>query len=228
LKYNNITNATAGEYSVLNEGNLSLEKNEFDCRIVTVGYILTQTNTTVLNNKTVIVPEGADVDVNATIVDDNGNVIVVRDVFYFNDTIHNITRPSAYVGDVNYGTFHNVEHGISIINVTKGVLLKNNVKTGTIIAKGYSNITFEIIKPNEGKEVTVNAYIHPNTIQGNISFYVNGVPYGNYNITNGFATLMLYNLTAGVYTLTATNAGNLLYYGSSNSTFFEIALSKPI
>jgi hypothetical protein len=226
LKYNNITNASAGEYSVLNEGNLSLEKNNFSCRIINVAYILTDTNTTILNNQTVIAPEGSNVDVNATIVDDNGNIIVVRESFLFNDTIFNVTRPSAYVGNVNYGTFYTIGQGIHVINASEGGLLKNHVRTGTIIARGTSNITFEIIKSNERSEVTINAYIHPDSIRGNISFYINGVFKGNKTIENGFATLTLNNYTAGTYTLTATNVGDTIHFGSSNTTFFVINLFK--
>ena len=221
-----INNGADGAYSIMNYGNLSLNKNIFDCRIINMGYILTPTNTTVLDNKTIIVDEGSIVDLNASIVDDNGNVIVVTDSLLFNDLTHNVTFPSAYVGDYNYGSFLDAPKGVSVISVKEGGLLKNTVKTGTIIAKGESDITFVVEKPNECSEVTIKAYIHPDTIQGNISFYIDGVFMGNKSIENGFAVLKLYNQTAGTYTVTATNIGDTDHYGSKNSTFYTINLFK--
>ena len=231
LTTNDITDSENGDYAVLNNGVLYLEKNNFDDVIINAGIIETQTYTVVLNNQTLIAAAGSNPVLNASIVDDNNNTIVVANSFKFHDLTSGKYVDSTYSGRYNYGTYESVQQGKYVISASDVGLKNNTVITGTLLVKANNNIDINITQINEGDKVTIKAELVPSDAQypyeGNISFVVDGVPY-TAEIIDGVATLELYNVSAGTYSLTTTYPGDEFHFNSTNSTYFIVNLKETL
>ena len=230
LTENTIRDTPDDGYAVLNGGTLYLNGNDFDDVIINAGVIETQTYTIVLNNKTLVVAEGTDALLNASIVDDTkNNDIVCVDTFKFRDLTSGKDIESYYSGRYNYGTYESVEQGKYIISANDAGLKKNEIKTGTLLVKANNMIDINITQVHEGEKVTIKAELLPADpdypYEGNVTLVVSGKPYV-VPIEDGVATLILYNLSADTYSLTTTYPGDEYHFNATNSTFFVVNLRE--
>jgi len=232
LTKNTIRDNPDDGYAVLNGGTLYLEDNDFDDVIINAGVIETQTYTVVLNNQTLVVAKGTNALLNASIVDDTkNNDIVSVESFNFKDLTSGKDISSFYSGRYNYGTYESVEQGKYIISASDVGLKKNEIKTGTLLVKANNRIDINVTQIHEGEKVTIKAELVPADpnfpYTGNITLVVSGKPY-NVAIEDGIATLVLYNLSANTYSLTATYPGDEYHFNATNSTFFIVNLRETL
>ena len=221
----NLTNTTinnpTSDYAVSNDGTLYLGDNTFDSIILNNagGLINSATYTVIANNETIVIDEGEDAVVNATIKDDNGNIIKVASF-------------SVNVNGTDYTmNFENGNYSATVVDLVPGIypvtpsvvgLGANVINSTSVKVIGKTSIALEIVKNNEGEQVVINATISP-AIEGNITFSV--PEFGidkEITIKNGTATLILDEVPVGSYTVTATSAGDEVHTGNSSSGSFII------
>ena len=181
-----------------------------------------------MNGNNLTVEEGSNAILNASIVDDNNNIIVSSSFkFYDQDTPMLIN--STYSGKYNFGTYEKVKQGIYVINATDNGLKQNNVTVGRLIVKSKTtNLNITVNQTNEGEIVVIKAILSPKgnyNYSGNVSFEINGKPYSGV-IINNVATLRLYNLSANTYTVTATFDGDDYHFNATNNTLFIVKLRQ--
>ena len=218
--YDVVTNPVP--YSVWNDGNLTLDKNNFDCVIFNdEGIIDSPTVIKILDNTTVYADWNSNFTFWASIYDDNNNTIIsVSKLNTTNDVVGGWYPMSynAWSTQVYYkGTFH-----IS----GKDVGLPNAVAyNGTLNVLVETTLPLDVKQVNEGEHVTITATVpqDPNTITGNVTFVVNGETYIR-ELVKGIATLDLYNLTANTYHVTATYSGDKNHFECQNTTQFIVNL----
>ena len=198
--YNIVTNPVP--YSVWNDGNLTLDKNNFDCLIFNdEGIIDSPTVIKILDNTTVYADWNSNFTFWASIYDDNNNTIIsVSKLNTTNDVEHGWYPMSynAWTTQVYYnGTFHISGKDVGLPNAV--------VYNGTLNVLVETTLPLDVKQVNEGEHVTITATVpqDPNTITGNVTFVVNGETYIR-ELVKGIATLDLYNLTANTYHVTAT------------------------
>ena len=158
LTRNNVTESANGDYSVLNHGDLYLKGNKFDNVIINDGIIWTQTYTVVLNGDNLTLSAGSNVILNASIVDDNNNIIVSSSFKFYDQTSSKYIN-STYAGKYNFGTYEKVKQGIYVINATDSGLKKNNVTVGRLIVKDKTFVNITVNQTNEGEIVVIKAIL---------------------------------------------------------------------
>ena len=218
--YNIVTNPVP--YSVWNDGNLTLDKNNFDCLIFNdEGIIDSPTVIKILDNTTVYADWNSNFTFWASIYDDNNNTIIsVSKLNTTNDVVGGWYPMSynAWTTQVYYnGTFHISGKDVGLPNAV--------VYNGTLNVLVETTLPLDVKQVNEGEHVTITATVpqDPNTITGNVTFVVNGETYIR-ELVKGIATLDLYNLTANTYHVTATYSGDKNHFECQNTTQFIVNL----
>ncbi|WP_458405094.1 right-handed parallel beta-helix repeat-containing protein, partial [Methanobrevibacter sp.] len=227
----NNTDAADGDYSVLNYGTLYLNMNNFTNVIINHGNIMTKTTTRILDNGTLEIILNHDAELNASIVDDNNNIIIVPDYKFTANGV--ICSDLENYDKYHFGTYTSPQQGVYVISFNGDLGLKNNtVENGTLKVKDpNTRLVVNSTQDKQGEIVTVKAYIIVEggiDPSGNVSFTVNGVK--GYNevtteIINGttlVATLVLNNLTPDTYFVTAVYNGDDTHVNCQNDTFFVV------
>ena len=185
-------------YSAINKGNLSLDKNSFINPIFTSGVIDTPTLLVIMDNETVTGEIGENMTLTAVMYDDNGNVIVGPNVVF----VINSTIVSSKLENDTYVADYAPQEYLEIVNAVTGDLglLDLNIKTATI--KGF--VTPVIIADDVEFNLTGKLNVSLADKKGNPIENANltvTVDNGEYNVTtdkNGFASVDL-QLKAGKY-----------------------------
>ena len=219
----------SGEYSVLNNGDLWLDKNNFDDVIINDGIIETQTYTVILDNETYTVLQGETAILNATIEDDNHNIIVVTNDDFFAVTKNGSSSisyvPAYYSGRVNYGNYEDVQQGVYLVSANSADLKMNTVQTGVLRVQAKTNLALSVEKTSEGKIVVIAATPYPSDgipYVGNVTFTINGIARDPIELNNGVAELTLEDVPSGTYQLSAFYTGDTYHTNASNETIFII------
>ena len=212
-------NGGADDYSIYNEGNLTLSGNTVDNIIYNSGIITSTTNVIVLANKTFNVKFGEVLALNATFTDDNGNLIDDVNLYF---TIAGVPDKikSSYAAGVYTGTYKVNKAGQRAISVLLGY--DACVNTATIIvdkintqlsAKGITT-TYNVAKNLVVTLKDANGDAVPNA---KIIIKLNGKSTSVTTDKNGQAKLAI-KLPANKYTATITFDGNSDYIKSAAIT----------
>ena len=221
LALNNNTE-TVGYYntsaSVYNTGNISLSGNNFHNTIYNInGKVISPTYVTVINNKTYQTNESTFL-LFTNITDDMDNIIVSNTLKIINVTT---SWNTGYDSLNNYYNWTTVK-GENRITASDDGLLNATLKPGLVVCKNVSSLPIIVTKTNEGQIVVINATLQNVDVDNEtMTISVNGKEY-NCTINNNTAILTLYNLTPGVYRVTATFAGNESVFGVSNTRNFTV------
>lgn len=191
-------------------------------RIYNHGKFASPTFIVVLGNKTIDAKVGDKILLNATVSDDNGNVIVLDNLTF------DIGSTDSIEGTLNETVFeaeYTLTNGTFIIGVKDidDILMQNNVDYALVNVTKYNSLilinTSNVTQYNTTKEVEfiveniTNASAIITDELGNVVFD------GAINST----TITLDNLDAGNYTIVATNEENEMYYGYVANETFEIS-----
>lgn len=215
-----------GNYSVINNGNLSLEGNNFINPIYNTGDIHTQTFVIILGNETVYGDVGKPMKIYAVVVDDNNNNIVGGDLIF---VVNNASIPATFENNqfvANY-TVVSGNQTIDAAYVDVGLLNLTN-KAGTIIGKPYVIIHAGDTQFNLTGRLNINLTdMNGNPMSSKLTVKINNV---YYNITTdsqgvGFVDL---DLAFGNYVAEISFKGNDDYNPAStavNVTVYKLASS---
>ncbi|MBE6506159.1 MAG: hypothetical protein E7Z73_10605, partial [Methanobrevibacter millerae] len=218
---NSIFNNDAGaSIRVLNDSVLYLSKNVLSQEeyILDKGIISSETKIIVLNNLTLNGTVNEKITLNATIYDDNGNIIIVDDLDFIieNETIDSILENTTYKAD------YTTKIGRYIVSAFVDSNLNNyTVDYGLIISKCNSsveiiqldNITYgEKLNIEYDFENSTNVKIEVTDENDNVI----------YNETTTSKTLTLENLKANTYKITITTQESENYTSSNTTQTFEV------
>ena len=219
---NSIFNNDAGaSIRVLDDSVLYLSKNELSPQeyILDKGIILSETKIVVLNNLTINCNVGEEITLNATIYDDNGNTIIVDDLDFIieSETIDSILENTTYKSDYTpkLGRYivsasvdsnlnkYAVDYGLIIAKYNSGVEITqlNNITYGEKL-----NIEFEF-------ENSTSVLIEVTDENGNVI----------YNNTTSSNSIILENLSAGIYSITITTQESENYTASSTNATVTVS-----
>ncbi|WP_058738266.1 Ig-like domain-containing protein [Methanobrevibacter millerae] len=226
-------------YAIWNDGNLYLDKNNFDYVIYNNGTIWTKTTTKMLNNESYNVTWNDYFIFFANITDDNLNTII---------SVHSLNTTNNVYQDVGnhyilpynadtiqciyQGNFHliPIDKGLKMNTVYNGTL---NVKMPVTVSIDQIDITLDGILVNatlkpvagsnytiKGQNVTFLVYDGDGNLVKNITVDITDID--EHNIVNteftawsvANATLPMMNLGAGVYTIGASYSGDTYHMGS--------------
>ena len=211
-------NGGADDYSIYNDGNLTLSGNTVDNIIYNSGIITSTTNVAVLANKTFNVKFGEVLALNATFTDDNGNLIDDVNLYF---TIAGVPDKikSSYAAGVYTGTYKVNKAGQRAVSVLLGY--DATVKTATIIvdkintelsAKGIT-ATYNVAK---NLVVTLKDANGNAVSNAKITIKLNGKSTSVTTDKNGQAKLAI-KLPANKYTATITFDGDSDYIKSATT-----------
>ena len=219
---NSIFNNDAGaSIRVLDDSVLYLSKNELSPQeyILDKGIILSETKIVVLNNLTINCNVGEEITLNATIYDDNGNTIIVDDLDFIieSETIDSTLENTTYKSD------YTPKLGRHIVSASvDSNLNKYTVDYGLIIAKYNScveitqlnNITYgEKLNMEFEFENSTSVLIEVTDENGNVI----------YNNTTSSNSIILENLSAGIYSITITTQESENYTASSTNATVTVS-----
>jgi hypothetical protein len=92
------------------------------------------------------------------------------------------------------------------------VVIPGSTATATTVTAGPNPATV-------GKDrVILVANVSPSVATGTVTFFVDGSLKGTFGLTNGTASTLLFDLTAGTHTITATYGGDVTYASSSGAS----------
>ena len=237
ISYCNFTNSQVelGETTIYNNGNLSLEKNNINttyAEIINNNIITSKINVTVLQNITHLI-DTYKVTLNATIFDDNGNMINDRHVNFtiqYNDEINTVKaefKNSQYEVEYNFtsigvylismqhiNSYKSVHNGIIIF--TRGTFsdLQNKIKN----AESELNLTYNFTYSHE---IDGEDYINGVVINKTITINGNGLTISGrnqvriFNIINSGATVILDKIN---FINSTTNGNGAAIYSNSKLT----------
>ena len=213
-------NDVGASIRVLDDSQLYLSKNVLSSEeyILNKGIILSETKIIVLNNLTLNCNVGEKITLNATIYDDNGNIIIVDDLDFIvgTETIDSILENTTYTAD--YITKIGTHIASAFVDSN---LKKYTVDYGLIIAKYNSsveitqldNITYgEKLNINYNFENTTNVLIEITDEKGNII----------YNNTTNQKTITIDNLKANKYNITITTQESENYTSTNTTQTFQV------
>ena len=226
-------------YAVWNDGDLYLDKNNFDYVIYNNGTIWTPTTTKMLNNESYNVTWMDNFTFFANITDDNLNTIIsVRSLNTTNDVYQDVGNyyilpyNSDVISCIYQGSFH-------LVPIDSG-LKKNTVYKGTLNVKMPVNLTIDVIdvavdgvlvnatlkpivKSNytvKNEDVNFKIYDGDGNLVKDITVKIEDIDEGTIANTD-FVTWTVANLTlprmnlgAGTYTVTANYSGDTYHLGS--------------
>ncbi len=230
----------SGDYAVSNYGTLYLDGNNFTDIILNNGNITSKTNTTVLGGETFEILINESIALNASIVDDNGNIIIIPGLTFVDNAT--FTQPADNNGKTYNGSYPNAKQGVYVLSVNNTGLQDNIIKSAILKVKDpNTNLTVTVEQENQGEFVIIKAKINVNEgtmgPTGNVTFEINGLQYSvskneteMVNETTFIATLILPNLIPDTYTLTATYNGDDTHEGcvSAPQYFFVNARDSNI
>ena len=199
-------------YSIINQGNLSLDKNEFDNPIYNQGKIKTATNVFILNNKTIEACVNKNLRLNATIIDDNNNQIIT-DKFNFkvNDKYFNaILKDNKFIYDLM------ITEGTYLVSTQLPILgLSNtNLKNGIILGKYDGGINAVTENITVGKNAVINISFTKKDVSGNVKTTIDGKEYSS-KINDASALIIIPDLEYGEYELSIDYSGDTKYLSDS-------------
>ena len=228
LEDNTVEGARYYDYSIWNDGDLYLEKNNFDYVIFNNGTIESHVTIDMLDNKTWNATWMENFTFWASIKDDNNNSIIsVRTLDSYND--HREYENETYFMPYNKVSLPVIYQGVFVIYGQDSGFKNYTMRSGVIKVRTPTNIN--ITTQTQGGKVIVTAKIYPayneTTFMGNVSFRINNDVYNAVIGANGIATWELNNLTAGTYTVTAEYTGDDWHMDSQNSTVFGVELAMP-
>ena len=234
LEDNTDEGALKTSYAVWNDGDLSLEKNNFTYIILNNGTIWTETHTRMLNNRSYVETWNELFTFFANITDDNYNTIISAHTL---NAIDDVTHDMNYAYIMHYNKFVTrcIYQGESTFYPLDNGLKKNNVYTGNLKVKMPVNL--EIIHTNINQEkitfyarlttpVNSNYTINGETVQFKIGDKViNAYVVNNYAVwSEALANITENHLPAGTYTITANYTGDNVHWGAFNSTLLVLEL----
>ncbi|MBE6506261.1 MAG: hypothetical protein E7Z73_11135, partial [Methanobrevibacter millerae] len=218
------------DYSVWNDGTLYLDNNTFNYLIFNNGTIKTQTYTYILDNDTINATWAENFTFWASIKDDtNNNSIISVNTLNTTNDVYPYPEYDMYLMPYNARSLNVTFQGIFHITGIDSGLEKNTVYNGTLYVLAPTQIKIDIDQYNEGEVVTIKGIITKNNVdfKGNVTFKVGDETYSR-KVIDGIATLVLYNLTANTYSVTATYPGDVNHFPCENSTYFIVGLRKTL
>ena len=232
LEDNSTLGVSKTKYSIWNDGDLYLEKNNFDYVIFNNGTIHTQTYMDILANDTWNVTWNTTFTFFANITDDNNNTIIsVKNLKTWNNE-----SMGGYF-NMSYNQFKtNTYYQANFIIYGSDIgLAKCTNRSGTINVKMPLKIELTHSGDPDGETVTVTATITPNypsnyTLTGKVHFKMGDASF-DATIIDGVAKWSvatsvwnLNNLKSGAHTVTATYYEDDHHLGASNDTSFDMNL----
>ena len=224
------------DYAVWNEGNLWLDKNNFDNVIFNNGTIWTKTYLDVLGNQSLNTTWNTTFTFWANITDDNNNTVIsVRSL----DTWNNITGPDGnrYPLPYNRDNIPAVYQGsFQIFGYDYG-LKDVDMRPGTLSVRMPVKVEVSSSQPTPG-QLVITATIKPEvqsnyTIQGQKVYFKVGDREFNATIlecdekwTSCIATYTLNNLSRGTYTISATYNGDDVHLNATGENTTEIIMRE--
>ena len=232
-----LDNTTLGiektRYAIWNDGNLSLEKNNFDYVIINNGTITSLTHLDVLDNRTWNVTWNETFTFFANITDDNYNTIISVSSL---KTWNNHDMGGSFNMSYNQRVLNTYFQEEFIIYGSDLGLTNCVNRSGTIRVKMPTNIEFNKTNIEFTNDVVrITTYLKT-PVQSN--FTVNGqklkFKIGDREINATLSStdkwivattvLSINNWTAGTHTITATYDGDNHHWGAVNTTSFEFKL----
>ena len=134
------------------------------------GLILSKTTTIILNNDTLVLDIGSIAEFNATIEDDNHNIMVP--VSSFNLIVNTTNLDSDREDKYQKGTYNCNVRGIYIVSAVTTGLMNNELKNRTLEVKVKSSIKLSDDQTNEGEEEVITVDIDPSVAGGIVTFIV--------------------------------------------------------
>lgn len=228
--------ANTSNYSIINIGLLSLDKNNFTEAIFNKNYINTQTYVVVLNNQTKIGFINENNTLDGIILDDNNNTIILdENAFRFNVKLillsgvnfpmnrisNGSTSQNLINGTLNnttyYGNFIPTVGGNYLVsaNLLNSGLLKLSIKTGIlkIINKDLNLTVNNITKFYKGPEGLSAKLVYSDgnpVVNAGLRITINGTEYNLTTDYNGIVYLPI-ELDSGAYNVITTYNGSDLY-----------------
>ena len=255
IKENTTEAASLVKYAVWNEGDLYLDKNNFDYVIFNNGTIWTKTTTKMLNNGSYEVDWNDPFVFFANITDDNLNTIIsVKSLKATNDVYQDVG--ASYLLPYNADEIICIYQGVFHLKPVDEGLKQNTLFNGTLKVKMPVNLTVAVDITTEGilvnatlkpvvksnftiknQNVTFNIYdLHGNLIKGGINATIenineaalsdNGITFTTWTLANVTKEIRE-NLKAGNYRITASYEGDDVHKAVENFTTFEISLRLP-
>ena len=219
------------DYAVWNNGNLWLDKNNFDNVIFNDGTIWTKTYISVLDNETHNTTWNETFVFYADITDDNNNTIIsVKSL----DTGNNITSDRFHMS-YNQIILRTYYQGSFLISGYDSGLKNSEMSAGTLNVKMPVNVDVSIKQPTTGN-IEITATITPKvqsnyTINGQTIFFKIGdqefnttinCPLGPWNMAT--ANYQLNGLHEGKYTITATYNGDIVHLNATGENSTDVIL----
>ena len=219
------------DYAVWNNGNLWLDKNNFDNVIFNDGTIWTKTYISVLDNETHNTTWNETFVFYADITDDNNNTIIsVKSL----DTGNNITSDRFHMS-YNQIILRTYYQGSFLISGYDSGLKNSEMSAGTLNVKMPVNVDVSIKQPTTGN-IEITATITPKvqsnyTINGQTIFFKIGdqefnttinCPLGPWNVAT--ANYALNGLHDGKYTITATYNGDIVHLNATGENSTDVIL----
>ena len=237
--------AGSGKYELYNSGELYLNKNTVSNIIYSNGKITSKVNITILNNLSVDFIDS--VDINAVVVDDNGNII--QDA-KFTLTVDNVAIATSFNDNLYTATYTQSENGIYTVSMKYFDGADLNIKTATLrnIKGTFTDLQNKI--KDAGETLTLPyAFAYNEVIDGdkfkngvliNKTLTVDGKGFtvdakNSARIFNITAEAKLNNITftnakaaegAAVYANVAITVNNSVFTGNNASTGASIYLNN--
>lgn len=210
-----INNSALYGSSIYNNARIFLNNNSISHNstipIYNNGHIQSEINIIILNNNTLTCALGDEIILNATITDDNGNLITGRHIIF---TINNSTMLSNENFTANY-TFDTF--GKYLISASYVGSNNYNLQTAIVDVKLVSVLTGDNLEMYFSNGVY---YVNLTDIEGNpianetVIITINGVSYSRVTNENGTASIRI-NLNSGNYSVNAIFNGNDMYLASN-------------
>ncbi|WP_405265086.1 Ig-like domain repeat protein [Methanobrevibacter sp.] len=212
---------TNNDYAVVNNGTLSLNKNDFINPIRNGGTISSETYIVVLNNETISVEIGSTYTLRAIVCDDNGNIIEKGNLVF----IVNGEEVNANYANIGFIADYEVGNGSYLISArySDAGLTNLKVRTAQIIAKKSIDMLINMENITVGQDVTITVNV-PSQVSGNISVKI-GDNISVLPIKNGEARFVISGVESGDYAVEIVYSGNDEYASKIevvNLTVFKI------
>ena len=221
-------NGGSDDHSIYNDGNLTLSGNTLDNIIYNNGIITSTTNAIVLANKTVDAKCGETVKLNATLTDDNGNLIEDENLQF---TVDGAVVPvkSSYANGVHTATYIPDKVGQKVVSVDLDY--DTTVKTATIIVnivetKLSANAVTTVYNVAKNLVVTLKDAYGNAISNAKITINLNGKSIKVNTDKNGQAKLAI-KLPAKKYTATIIYDGDDSHIKSTTTANVVVKKASP-
>ncbi len=221
-------NGGSDDHSIYNDGNLTLSGNTLDNIIYNNGIITSTTNAIVLANKTVDAKCGETVTLNATLTDDNGNLIEDENLQF---TVDGAVVPvkSSYANGLYTATYIPDKVGQKVVSVVLDY--DTTVKTATIIVnivetKLSANAVTTVYNVAKNLVVTLKDAYGNAISNAKITINLNGKSIKVNTDKNGQAKLAI-KLPAKKYTATIIYDGDDSHIKSTTTANVVVKKASP-